>query len=299
MKKPEFVKLIEVGPRDGFQFEEKLIPLSLKIDTIFGLIDAGLKEIQVASFVNPKKVPQMADVEKLVQALPKEKDMIYTGLVLNLKGLQRARDAGLTHVEISISASRAHSVRNTGMSLEQAEKQGREMIIFARENGMYITAGIQCAFGCVYEGDIPQSRVMDMVFGFLDQGADRISVADTTGMANPPAIGRLMEKLHMSVADTPVILHLHDTRGLGLVNLMTAMECGVTNFDVALGGMGGCPFIPGASGNISTEDTAYLLKTLDVETGIDIRKVAQCASQLQNYLGKVFPGKMGKIVMSI
>jgi hydroxymethylglutaryl-CoA lyase len=292
---PDQVTLIEVGPRDGFQFESKIIPTPLKVEIISGLVAAGLKQIQVTSFVHPQRVPQMADAESLLRALPVWENVEISGLVLNRAGLERACRAGLRQVEISISASDTHSRRNTGMRLDEAFQQGREMVDLARKNGMRVRAGIQCAFGCVYDGAIPKQRVVDMARAFIDQGAAVLALADTTGMADPLSIRRMVTAAQRSAGETPLILHLHDTRGLGLVNLMAALECGVTRFDTALAGMGGCPFVAGAAGNIATEDTAYLLDKLQVKTGISIRDVAACSIKLEKFYGKTFAGKMVRL----
>ncbi|MEN8756988.1 MAG: hydroxymethylglutaryl-CoA lyase [Desulfobacterales bacterium] len=292
---PDQITVIEVGPRDGFQFESKIIPTPLKVEIISGLVAAGLKQIQVTSFVHPQRVPQMADAESLLRALPVWENVELSGLVLNREGLERAHRAGLRHVEISISASDTHSRKNTGMPLDEALQRGQEMVALARQHGMYARAGIQCAFGCVYDGAIPPQRVVDMARVFIDQGAAALALADTTGMADPLSIRRMITEVQLAAGETPLILHLHDTRGLGLVNLMVALECGVTRFDTALGGMGGCPFVAGAAGNIATEDTVYLLDRLQVKTGIRIKDVAACSIKLENFYGKTFAGKMVRL----
>jgi hydroxymethylglutaryl-CoA lyase len=293
---PKKATLIEVGPRDGFQFEARTIPTKIKLEIIASLVLAGLKHIQVASFVNPSRVPQMADAEELVKRLPKTDGVEYSALVLNSRGVERAGRSGIKHVEISISASDTHSRKNTGMNLSQAQSAGREMIRLAKQANMTIRAGIQCAFGCVYEGRIPPRQVLKMAGDFLDSGIDALALSDTTGMAHPAAIETLLKSLLSKTANIPVILHFHDTRGLGLVNLLTALETGVTHFDTALGGMGGCPFVTGAAGNIATEDTAHLLDSLNIDTGVDVPKVAGCSRQLEEFFGKSFSGKMHRIL---
>jgi hydroxymethylglutaryl-CoA lyase len=289
---PNKVTLIEVGPRDGFQFEKRIIPTELKVEIICGLVDAGLRHIQVTSFVHPKLVPQMADAEELLRLLPKREDVTYSGLVLNAKGVERARLAGLKYIEVSISASDTHSRKNSGMSLKQAAEQGKEMIRLSQKYNMKIRAGIQCAFGCAYEGKIPEKRVLKIARNFMALGVDTLCLSDTTGMANPLSIKSLMKKLIPEADGMPVVLHLHDTRGLGLVNVMAAMDCGISHFDTALAGMGGCPFIPGAAGNIATEDTAYLLESMNIKTGIDISGVAKCSKRLEKFFDKRFSGRM-------
>ncbi len=284
-----------MGPRDGFQFESRIIPTPVKVDIIGGLVAAGIKHIQVTSFVHPQRVPQMADAESLLQALPVWEGVTLSGLVLNHRGLERAYRAGLKHVEISISASDTHSRKNTGLALDDAVGGARQMVNFAKERGMKVRAGVQCAFGCVYEGEIQLKRVMQMAQNFVEQGVDAVAFSDTTGMATPSSIRRLLLAVSPIIGDVPVIAHLHDTRGLGLVNLMAALECGITRFDTALAGLGGCPFVPGAAGNIATEDTVYLLNSLGINTGVDIGKVAECSLGLEKFFGKQFAGKMYRL----
>jgi hydroxymethylglutaryl-CoA lyase len=238
----------------------------------------------------------MADAEELLRSLPAWPDVTLSGLVLNRQGLERARRSGLRHVEISISASDTHSRKNTGMARDEAFYQGQELIGRAREYRMSARAGIQCAFGCVYEGAIATRRVVEMARSFIDKGAAALSLADTTGMADPFAIRRRVAAVQAVLAGRPLVLHLHDTRGLGLVNLMAALECGVTQFDTALAGMGGCPFVAGAAGNIATEDTLYLLGRLGIATGIDIARVAACALEMEKYYGKTFAGKIYRLM---
>lgn len=292
---PNEVTLIEVGPRDGFQFETRIVPTALKLEIIGGLVAAGLKQIQVASFVHPRRVPQMADAESLLQALPVREEVLFSGLVLNRQGLERARRTALRQVEISVSASDRHSRQNTGMPLEEALREGGEMVRLARKYGLGVRAGIQCAFGCVDEGAVPEKRVVAMARAFIGQGAETLALADTTGMADPLSIRRRVTAVQAAIGKVPLVLHLHDTRGLGLVNLMAAIECGVTRFDTALGGMGGCPFVAGAAGNIATEDSAYLLDRLRVKTGISIEKVAECSLKLENFYGRKFAGKLVRL----
>ena len=289
---PKRVSLIEVGPRDGFQFEKKIIPTELKVEIVRGLLAAGLKQIQVTSFVHPVKVPQMADAEELVRRLPESEDAIFSGLVLNTQGVQRALKAGLKHVEVSISASDSHSRRNAGMPFEEAVIQVREMVRLAQKEHMVIRAGIQCAFGCVYEGQISQDRILNIVRDYVSWGVDAIALSDTTGIAHPASVKRLLEIVLPESRQIPIVLHFHDTRGLGLANVLTALQCGITRFDAALAGMGGCPFVPGAAGNIATEDALYLMRCLGIVTGIDIAGVVACSLRLEKFLNKQFPGKI-------
>jgi hydroxymethylglutaryl-CoA lyase len=292
MTLPDTVTLVEVGPRDGFQLESRIIPTDLKLDIITGLSAAGLKHIQVASFVNPRRVPQMADAEELVRRLPAAPSVTFFGLALNALGVRRARDAGLSCIEVSISASDAHSRKNAGMSHEAALREGEKMVELARSAGMDVTASVQCAFGCVYEGPIPASRVTAAARMFMDAGVARLTLADTTGMGTPPLVEGILGEFDIANGAVPIGLHLHDTRGLGLVNAAVGLRCGVSFFDTALGGMGGCPFVQGAAGNIATEDTVHLMESMGARTGVDWRAVAACTRRLASFLDRELPGRL-------
>jgi len=292
---PAQVTLTDVGLRDGIQIEMRRIPTEMKLELIEALVAAGLKSLQVTAFVHPEKVPQMADAEELIRNLPRHVTVEFNGLVLNLNGVNRARQAGLQNVEVSVSASDTHSRKNAGLSLKEARNLSVEMVMRAKEAGLHVKAGIQCAFGCVYEGEVPVSRVLEMAAAYVQAGADTLTLADTTGMGTPAMIADRLAAIGPISGKIPVALHLHDTRGLGLVNLMKALEFGVARFDTSFGGMGGCPFVPGAAGNIATEDTVHLLASLGIETGIDLEKVAAVSRAMADFLGKPLPGKLYKL----
>jgi hydroxymethylglutaryl-CoA lyase len=289
---PKSVVIEEQGLRDGLQHEKKVLPTAKKQEIIETLINAGVKRIQVASFVNPKMVPQMADAEKLCAGLKKRDGIVYSMLVLNPKGMQRAANAGGSHVTASISASSTHSQRNAGMTLNEARRQLSEMVAIGKKNGLTVRGGIQCVFGCRYEGHIDPHTVMDMVKEQLDMGIDEIELADTTGMADPRAIQKICGSVRTLTEDKPVYLHLHDTEGKGLANALAALQVGVTHFDSAFGGMGGCPFVKGASGNIATEDLVFMLEQMGIETGIDASKIAAISCSLEDFFKRRFSGKM-------
>ena len=293
---PDRATLVEVGPRDGFQFETRLIPTELKLHIIRTLAESGIKQIQVTSFVNPKKIPQMADAEELVRRLPPIDGVTYSGLTLNMHGLERAHAAGIQDVEVSISASDTHSRKNTGMSHKQALEQGVRMVRLASEYHMHVRLSIQCAFGCVYEGNLASSNIIEIIRNFNETGnIEMVCLADTTGMANPRAVRSLVPEVQALVDSAPVALHLHDTQGMGLANVYAGLACGVTYFDTSLGGIGGCPFVDGAAGNIATEDTVNMLEAIGVSTGIDIHTVSSCSQQLAHFLDKPLPGKIYKL----
>ncbi|MFW5971750.1 MAG: hydroxymethylglutaryl-CoA lyase, partial [Desulfovermiculus sp.] len=225
------ITLVEVGPRDGLQSEDILFSSQSKVQFIDCLIQSGLRHIQVASFVHPGLVPQMADAEAVIQALPLNPEVEYSALVLNQTGLDRALATSIDCIEISVSASSTHSQKNTQMSRQEALAQAEKMIPVAKERGFTVRASIQCAFGCMYEGEIEPDMV-SFTAGLLDQaGADTLALADTTGMGHPRLIQRVIDTTRARVPKTPLALHLHDTLGLGLVNLITALECGVRCFD--------------------------------------------------------------------
>ena len=292
MTLPDHVTLCEVGPRDGFQFEDTPIPTDLKLEIITALADAGLPRIQVTSFVHPKWVPQMADAEEVIERLPARDDVIYTGLALNQKGLERAHAAGLRHVDLSIATNEQHSQDNANMSVDEAIEQAEAMVAYANAHDLQAQMGFQTVFGYAEPGDTPLDQVVDMAARFADRGAASISLADSTGMANPIMIRERVRAVQEAIGNVPLVLHLHDTRGLGLANVVAALECGVRWFDTSLAGMGGCPFIPGATGNIATEDTAYLMRELGIDTGVDVEQVAACSRQMESFLEKTFPGKI-------
>jgi hydroxymethylglutaryl-CoA lyase len=289
---PKNVIIEEQGLRDGLQSEAKVVPTEKKLEIIDALINAGVKRIQIASFVNPKLIPQMADAENLCAGLKKRHGVVYSMLVLNPKGMQRAADAGGSHVTASISASNTHSQRNAGMTLDEARRQLCEMVAIGKKSGLSVRGGIQCVFGCRYEGKIDPNTVMDMLKEQLDQGIDEIELADTTGMADPRSILEICGSVGTLTEDKPVYLHLHDTEGKGLANALAALQVGITHFDSAFGGMGGCPFVKGASGNISTEDLVFMLEQMGIATGIDVSKIAAVSRSLEDFFNRRFSGKM-------
>jgi len=296
MSLPETVILTEVGLRDGLQSVAELVPSEAKLDAIQKLVDAGLKQVQVTSFVHPKWVPQMADAEEVCAGLPETEDVVFSGLVLNAKGVERASAAGLKRVDASISTSDTHSRKNANMGLDEALEHLKKMVALAIDAGMEVRGGLQSVWGCVYDGYPPDERIVDMVSEVIDMGVIALSLADSTGMANPNSIKQALEKALPLCQDTPVVLHLHDTRGLGIANVVAAMEMGVDQFDTALGGLGGCPFIKGATGNIATEDTINLMNEIGIDTGVDLSKVAQTSKALQESVPEsYFTGKLYKL----
>ncbi|MFO7802160.1 MAG: hydroxymethylglutaryl-CoA lyase [Desulfovermiculus sp.] len=286
------IALVEVGPRDGLQSEDTPVATQSKVDFIACLIQAGMRRIQVASFVHPRRVPQMADAEQLLAALPCLPDVEYSALVLNRTGLNRALGTSVQCIEISISASTTHSQKNTGMSRHKALAEAQDMIKMANDQGFAVRASVQCAFGCVYEGEIHREVVGNLAEELVQAGAKSLALADTTGMGHPEAIRRGVELIRTRIPQIQLALHLHDTLGLGLVNVFAALQSGVRCFDVSCGGLGGCPFVPGAAGNIATEDTAFVLDKLGYTTGVDWSQAARCTLKMEEFLGRRLPAKL-------
>jgi hydroxymethylglutaryl-CoA lyase len=238
----------------------------------------------------------MAAAEDICARLPKTNDVIFSGLALNNRGVERAIDAGLPRIEVSISTSETHSKKNANMTLDDAMANLKSMIQLAKTNGLDVRAGLQAVWGCVYDGIPPIERIVNMSKFILNLGVDTLSLSDSTGMGNPNTIKKILDQILPHSGDTPIVLHLHDTRGLGLANVVAALDMGINQFDSALGGIGGCPFIKGATGNIATEDTVHLFHELGIETGIDLQKVAAVSQSLVPIIGdNYFSGKLYKI----
>jgi len=285
--------------RDGLQFEQKILALEEKLSLFRLLAAAGVKRLQVGSFVHPKVVPQMADTDEFIQTVRHETaGILITALVLNDKGLERALKCGLGHLSMSSSASNAHSLKNVKRPAAEAFAGLLELIRQAVGSGMQVRAGVQCAFGCVYEGAVAEDRVIEMAARLAETGANELNLADTTGMANPLQVRRLVAKTRAAVPHLPVSIHLHDTRGLGLANMLAAYEEGVTIFDVSAGGLGGCPFVKGASGNVAAEDAVNLFEQIGVETGIDLKVLCRAVDRYEELLGRSLPGRMNRVLKS-
>ncbi len=293
---PKEVVIEEQGLRDGLQNEKTVVPTERKLEIIKAVVNAGVKRLQVTSFVHPKLVPQMADAEAICKKLKYTKSVIFSGLVLNPRGIERAVNAGLKHVSASISASDTHSRKNANVSLQEARKSIAEMVKIGKRHGLTISGGLQCVFGCRFEGRIAPGIVLDLIKEQLDAGVDEVVLADSTGMANPHSIQEVSTKVMELANGKPVFLHLHDTEGKGLANALAALQVGVAHFDTAFGGMGGCPFIKGASGNIATEDLAFLLGQMGIASGIDIDKIAVVSRSLEDFFVKQFSGKMHRLL---
>ena len=271
MVRPTSVDILDTTLRDGLQIEKAIVPTDVKVTLAEKLIGAGLKQIEVGSFVNPKKVPQMADTDELLRRLaPHEADGVefYT-LVFNLKGAQRAVDAGAKNIKLVLSASEGHSKANSDASIAEASDRLMDAAIFARDQGLRFDITTAVSFICPFDGITEADHLVEVLRPFVDAGAHGIGVADTIGNANPSLVRRNTSAVLEAFPDKPVNLHLHDTYNFGMANVIAALDLGIANFDAAMGGLGGCPFAPGAAGNIGTDDLVHLLHREGVATGVD------------------------------
>ncbi len=292
---PQEVTLHEVVLRDGIQNEKNIIPTEEKIKLINKLIDCGLRRIEVSSFVNPRFVPQMADSEDLWNKIERKKDVLYSALILGEKSLDRAIHCHVPHVGIFLSASETHSLKNSNRSVSEAKKEAIVLIEKAKSAGMGVRAGVMNAFGCAYEGKIPIEKVTNLISNLVKAEPDEICLADTSGMANPRQMREVLKQVREVVGDRTVSLHLHNTRGLGLANVWEALQHGVRIFDTSMGGLGGCPFIPGARGNIATEDTVHMLHEMGIKVGIDLNCLINESLCFEKFIGKEFPAMVSHL----
>ncbi|NDR55490.1 hydroxymethylglutaryl-CoA lyase [Aliiruegeria sabulilitoris] len=282
--------------RDGLQNEKRLFSIEEKLGFLAALEAAGVRRIQIGSFVHPKWVPQMADTDALFERIVPKPGIVYTGLVLNKAGLDRALAVGAKHLSISVSASETHSKKNTNRSVDEARAAIVPTIEKALGEGVAVRAGIQSALGCGFEGPIDPNRVVEIAREFSALGVGEINVADTAGLSNPRDVYALCTRLRDEIApDVRLSLHLHDTRGLGLANMVAGLQAGVRVFDAALGGLGGCPFVPKATGNIATEDAAFACEQMGLNTGIDWQALTAPVAAAEALLERQLPARVSHV----
>lgn len=291
-KLPKRVEIHEVVLRDGIQNEKKIVPTEEKLRLIGDLVACGVRRIEVSSFVNPRLVPQMADAEVLWERIERKRGLLYSALVLSEGGLERAIRCRVPHVGIFVSASETHSRKNSNKPVAEALKEALRLIGRAQDAGMRVRAGVMNTFGCAYEGNVPVTRVLKLVRAFMKRGADEICLADSSGLANPEQVETVLTRARGEIDEAGLSLHLHNTRGLGLANAYAALRQGVSVFDASLGGLGGCPFIPGARGNIATEDTVAMLHEMKIRTGIDLDCLAATSRRFETIMGQSFPAAL-------
>ncbi len=293
---PVSIMLEDQALRDGLQMESRLFSLDEKSHLFQMLKKAGIRRIQVGSFVHPKIVPQMADTDALIKSLGKQQDTVLSALILNGKGLDRALDCGVPHVSMSVSVSDTHSRKNARRPAAEALKDMTRLIGQALSSGLTVRASLQCVFGCVYEGPISETAVMSAADKMVQTGVSEINLADTTGMATPISVVQMVQKFKSEFPGIVVSLHLHDTRGLGLANLFAGYQAGIRSFDTCTGGLGGCPFVKGAAGNVPTEDAVNMFETMGVATGIDLPSLCEAVTFLEAALGRNLPGRMKRVL---
>src|SRR5579859_7781609 len=287
----ESVKVVEVGARDGLQNEKVTIPTDVKVAFITALADAGLRVIEAGAFVSPKWVPQMADTAEVYREIPKDPGIDFPVLVPNMKGLERAIDAGVQSIAIFTAASDTFNKRNINMTIDESFANYAPVVSRARSEGMRVRGYVSTAFGCPYEGDVPPEKVLEVVARLLDLGCYEVSVGDTIGVGTPMQVQGVIGMLLQVIPPSKLAMHFHDTRGTALANTLAAMEMGIATFDASSGGLGGCPYAPGASGNLATEDLIYMLDKMGIETGVQLDRLVAASSIVAPYLDHPLPGK--------
>jgi len=288
------IELLEVGPRDGLQMESAVVPTEVKAQLIERLMQAGLKRIEVTSFVNPKKVPQMADAEELLSRLKRPDGVWFTGLVLNRKGLDRAIAAGCNEIGMVVVASDTFNRRNQGVSTEESITAWLDIAKSAKAAGVRAQVSVSAAFGCPFEGEVPIKRVIEIAQRVAEAEPHEICFADTIGVGVPSQVTELLTKAQAALNGMRLRCHFHNTRNTGIANAFAAVEAGAVALDASIGGVGGCPFAPAATGNISTEDLLYMLDRSGVETGVSLNAMIETARWLQEQLGRPIPGMLMK-----
>lgn len=288
------IEIVEVSARDGLQSEKEIVSTADKLSLIKRAIDAGLKRIEVTSFVNPKRVPQMADAEELVQMLPEHDDVRYTGLVLNYRGFERARDLKMDEIGCAVVATETFNKRNQGVEIAETIKQWNQMADDAHDEKMKAQIIIGAAFGCPFEGEVSTLQVVNIAKEIAKAGPSEIGLADTIGVAVPYQIKEVISAVKNEVPDIKLRCHLHNSRNTGFANAIAAIDAGVEVLDASIGGIGGCPFAPNATGNISTDDLVYMLDRSKIKTGVDLGKVIDTSLWLEKVLKKPVPSQVAK-----
>ena len=287
------VEILEVSPRDGLQNEKSILSTEDKLELVDRAVRAGARRIEVTSFVNPSRVPQMADADEVMAALPRHQGVTYAGLVMNRRGLDRALAGNVDEIDVVVVATDTFCRRNQGMSTAEACDTAAELVAEARAAGVFSTITVGASFGCPFEGEVSPARLRDVLARVVDAGPDEIALADTIGVAVPTDVTeRLRLAREVAGPTTPLRLHLHDTRHTGVANAVAAAEAGVTTLDASIGGAGGCPFAPNATGNVATEDLVYLFDRMGVPTGLDLPSITATTSWLEDRLGKPLPGAL-------
>jgi hydroxymethylglutaryl-CoA lyase len=288
---PKSISVREVGPRDGLQNEEP-VPTEAKVALIDALSQTGVRRIEAVSFVHPKAIPQMADADEVWSRIHRNTGVRYSALVPNLRGAERALASGFTEIEAVVSASDTHNRKNVNRSTAESLDDIAVLIARAHEQGATCQVIVSTAWGCPYEGDVPEARVVQVASRAVRDGADSISFGDTTGMATPARVRRLIGEFRSANSDVPLNVHFHNTRGTGLANVLTALELGVSDFDASVGGLGGCPYAPGATGNVATEELVHMVEDMGVATGVNLDAMVEAAAEAERIVGRTLPSQV-------
>lgn len=289
------IEFVEVGPRDGLQNEKMLVSTLDKLALITRAIEAGARRIEVTSFVNPKKVPQMADAEDVCAGLPERDDVTYIGLVMNMRGAERAMATGRIHqLGAVVVSTDSFAMANQGQTSAESVSVAAEIIKRANATGRTAQATIAASFGCPFEGEVADARVIEIAKRLADAWPVEIALADTIGVANPAHVSRLVERVREAISPLPVRVHFHNTRNTGLANVWAAVVAGASVVDASLGGLGGCPFAPGAAGNVPSEDVVYMLERAGIDTGMNLEKLIEASNWLSGVMGRKLPGMVAQ-----
>jgi len=283
--------MYEVGPRDGLQNESRMVPTDDKVKLIDGLSQTGLRAIEITSFVNPKWIPQLADGGEVSRRIVRKPGMIYSALVPNRQGLDAAIASGMKEVAVFMSASETHNKKNVNKTIAQTLAAFRETVPPALAAGLRVRAYVSTVYGCPYEGAVDPAKAVELARALKALGCYQISLGDTIGVANPRQVRDVLSRVLAEIPRSEVAVHFHDTRGTALANILVSVEMGITTVDAALGGLGGCPYAPGASGNVATEDVVYMLEGMGVRTGVDLDRLVDCARLASTLVGHEVPSK--------
>ena len=294
---PAKVLVYEVGPRDGLQNERAQLPVEKKLELVRALSQTGLTRIEATSFVSPRWIPQLADADVLARRLPKMERVTFSALVPNERGLARAREAGLTAVAVFLSSSETHSQKNIHKGLAAALDCYRKVCAEARKLRMHVRGYVSTVWGCPYEGDVPLERSVMAATRLIEMGCEQVSLGDTIGVGTPRHTERIVSAMLRRIEKGRLALHMHDTRGTALANVLVGLQMGLTTFDAEVGGLGGCPYAPGAAGNLATEDLVYMLHGMGIETGVDLKKLVAAGRLAQRLVGRELPGKYLKAAL--
>jgi hydroxymethylglutaryl-CoA lyase len=288
---PERVAVVEVGPRDGLQNEAVALAVDDRVTFCEALLDSGLPVVELGAFVSPKWVPQMAGSYEVVRRVKKRPGVRTPVLVPNRKGYEAAREAGCREIAVFTAASETFNRKNINASIDESFERFAEFVPEARREGMWVRGYVSTCFGCPYEGRVAPEKVLEVSRRLVETGCDEVSIGDTIGVAVPTQVRDLMGRLREALGPAPLAVHLHDTRGTALANVLAALQEGIAIVDSSAGGLGGCPYAPGASGNLATEDLLYMLDGMGIETGVDLAKVAAASRLIQARLGRTLPSR--------